>query len=304
MREVLLAGGQVDPALRPSLAAKDAPERREALVLVQFVGPVKEPWLARLRATGAAVLGYAAQNGPAASAFRRASAPAAPTTVGQPRARRPRRARPCRPGAARWRRELWGLTPRARSRGRGRLPPRARGTERAPLAPRQAARLRISHNDLVDSPQASLPYHGFRDAAPAVAKYLELHIRDALDHQSRSRQIALCELALDPVPQDRARVAAVSRDGFLYRQRNHRQSAATLIQRPHKLPQPGVGALAGAVDDERVSHPVSVAKPLLDSERRPHWAARGGRSSAGRAPGCGPGGRGFESRRSPSRNCC
>jgi subtilisin-like proprotein convertase family protein len=63
MREVLLAGGQVDPARRPSLAAKDAPERREALVLVQYVGPVKETWLARLRATGATVLGYAAQNG-------------------------------------------------------------------------------------------------------------------------------------------------------------------------------------------------------------------------------------------------
>jgi subtilisin-like proprotein convertase family protein len=63
MREVLLASGQVDPALRPSLAAKDAPERREALVLVQFVGPAKEQWLARLRATGVTVLGYAAQNG-------------------------------------------------------------------------------------------------------------------------------------------------------------------------------------------------------------------------------------------------
>jgi hypothetical protein len=34
---------------------------------------------------------------------------------------------------------------------------------------------------------------------------------------------------------------------------------------------------------------------MVDSE------ARGGRSSAGRAPGCGPGGRGFESHRSPSR---
>ncbi len=30
--------------------------------------------------------------------------------------------------------------------------------------------------------------------------------------------------------------------------------------------------------------------------------ARGGRSSVGRAPGCGPGGRGFKSRRSPSRS--
>ncbi|HEY7453618.1 MAG TPA: S8 family serine peptidase [Thermoleophilaceae bacterium] len=63
MREVALAGGQVDPAARPSLAAKDGPERSEALVLVQFVGPVKDEWLAKLRATGATVLGYAAQNG-------------------------------------------------------------------------------------------------------------------------------------------------------------------------------------------------------------------------------------------------
>ncbi|HEV7845196.1 MAG TPA: S8 family serine peptidase [Thermoleophilaceae bacterium] len=63
MRDVVLAGGQVDPAARPSLAAKDAPDRREALALVQFVGPVKAEWLAKLRATGATVLGYAAQNG-------------------------------------------------------------------------------------------------------------------------------------------------------------------------------------------------------------------------------------------------
>jgi subtilisin-like proprotein convertase family protein len=63
MREVVLAGGRFDPVRRPSLAAKDAPERSEALVLVQFAGPVKETWLARLRATGATVLGYAAQNG-------------------------------------------------------------------------------------------------------------------------------------------------------------------------------------------------------------------------------------------------
>jgi subtilisin-like proprotein convertase family protein/subtilisin family serine protease len=63
MREVQLAGGDVDPAKRPSLAAKDAPDRGEELVLVQFVGPIKEEWLERLKATGATVLGYAAQNG-------------------------------------------------------------------------------------------------------------------------------------------------------------------------------------------------------------------------------------------------
>jgi subtilisin-like proprotein convertase family protein len=63
MRRVLLASGEVDPAARPSLADKEAPDLGEALVLVQFVGPVKGEWLAKLRATGATVLGYAAQNG-------------------------------------------------------------------------------------------------------------------------------------------------------------------------------------------------------------------------------------------------
>src|SRR4051812_14417913 len=63
MRDVLLAGGQVDPAQRPSLAAKDAPDRGEALALVQFGGPVREEWLVTLRATGAPVRGYGAQNG-------------------------------------------------------------------------------------------------------------------------------------------------------------------------------------------------------------------------------------------------
>ena len=62
MRDVLLAGGEVDPAARPSLAGKEAPDRDEALVLVQFVGPIKAEWLAKLRGTGATVLGYAAQN--------------------------------------------------------------------------------------------------------------------------------------------------------------------------------------------------------------------------------------------------
>ena len=62
MHDVLLAGGEVDPVTRPSLAGKEAPDRGEALVLVQFVGPIKAEWLAKLRATGATVLGYAAQN--------------------------------------------------------------------------------------------------------------------------------------------------------------------------------------------------------------------------------------------------
>jgi subtilisin-like proprotein convertase family protein len=64
MREVSLPAAELDPkADRASLAAKEAPERDEALAIVQFVGPVKEAWLERLEATGARVVQYAAQNG-------------------------------------------------------------------------------------------------------------------------------------------------------------------------------------------------------------------------------------------------
>ena len=48
---------------RDSLAAKGRPEPGEALVLVQFAGPIKGPWLELLRSTGARVVEYVAQNG-------------------------------------------------------------------------------------------------------------------------------------------------------------------------------------------------------------------------------------------------
>jgi subtilisin-like proprotein convertase family protein len=65
LREISLPGSPgIDPlAERESLAAKGVPEPGEALVLVQFVGPIKDAWLERLRATGARVVEYVAQNG-------------------------------------------------------------------------------------------------------------------------------------------------------------------------------------------------------------------------------------------------
>ena len=63
MRSVETAAGAIDPATeRVSLAAKDAPERERVLALVQFVGPPKDAWLARLRATGARIVSYQAEN--------------------------------------------------------------------------------------------------------------------------------------------------------------------------------------------------------------------------------------------------
>jgi subtilisin-like proprotein convertase family protein len=63
MREVTTAAGAIDPAAdRASLAGKRAHDRDEALALVQFVGPPKDAWLRRLRATGARVVTYQAEN--------------------------------------------------------------------------------------------------------------------------------------------------------------------------------------------------------------------------------------------------
>ena len=68
MRRVSLPGGDLDPLRgRASLAAKGSSEPDEALAVVQFAGPVKDAWLARLRASGVRIVQYVPQN-----AYRRA----------------------------------------------------------------------------------------------------------------------------------------------------------------------------------------------------------------------------------------
>ena len=63
MRSVRTAAGAIDPrAERRSLAGKEAPERDEALTLVQFAGPPKDAWLDRLRDTGARIVSYQPEN--------------------------------------------------------------------------------------------------------------------------------------------------------------------------------------------------------------------------------------------------
>jgi subtilisin-like proprotein convertase family protein len=70
MRSVAVGDGTLDPAVAPTLHAAG----EESLALVQFVGPVKDSWLERIRKTGATVVTYMAQNaylvhaGPAAGA--------------------------------------------------------------------------------------------------------------------------------------------------------------------------------------------------------------------------------------------
>jgi subtilisin-like proprotein convertase family protein len=63
MRDVATAAGEFDPETdRASLAGKRAPDRDEVLALVQFVGPPKDAWVERLRATGARIVTYQAEN--------------------------------------------------------------------------------------------------------------------------------------------------------------------------------------------------------------------------------------------------
>jgi subtilisin family serine protease len=57
MQRVALQGRSVDPVR----AQRRAPAR-DGLLVVQFVGPVKDEWIARLRASGARIVSYMAQN--------------------------------------------------------------------------------------------------------------------------------------------------------------------------------------------------------------------------------------------------
>jgi subtilisin-like proprotein convertase family protein len=63
MRLVRLRGRRVDPARqRPRLGGRNTGPRATGLALVQFVGPVKDAWLARVRESGVRLVGYSAQN--------------------------------------------------------------------------------------------------------------------------------------------------------------------------------------------------------------------------------------------------
>jgi subtilisin-like proprotein convertase family protein len=63
MREVSLPAAEFDPRRqRGSLAARGGPDPDEAQALVQFIGPVKDAWLARVEDTGVRLVQYASQN--------------------------------------------------------------------------------------------------------------------------------------------------------------------------------------------------------------------------------------------------
>jgi subtilisin-like proprotein convertase family protein len=88
MRTVRLGGRVLDPATeRTTLAGKAGLPSAPALVVVQFVGPVKDAWLKRLRATGARVVSYTAQNGYLVHAASRAELAALRTLRGDPAVR-------------------------------------------------------------------------------------------------------------------------------------------------------------------------------------------------------------------------
>ncbi len=64
MREVRLGGQVLDPLReRAPLATKRRAPQGPGLAVVQFVGPIKDAWLDRLRSTGVRVVTYMAENG-------------------------------------------------------------------------------------------------------------------------------------------------------------------------------------------------------------------------------------------------
>ena len=64
MRELRLGGQVLDPLReRAPLATKRRAPQASGLAVVQFVGPIKDAWLERLRSTGVRVVTYMAENG-------------------------------------------------------------------------------------------------------------------------------------------------------------------------------------------------------------------------------------------------
>jgi subtilisin-like proprotein convertase family protein len=64
MHLIRLGRSELDPATdRPALDTKNHSPGTHGLAVVQFAGPIKDPWLDRLRATGVRLVSYMAENG-------------------------------------------------------------------------------------------------------------------------------------------------------------------------------------------------------------------------------------------------
>ena len=120
-----------------------------------------------------------------------------------------------------------------------------------------------------------------------------VHPRGQSELQSGQRQYARRQPGLErqgvcrrPPEQGRARVVGNVLGAEGVKGRRDDQSGAEGKQEP-----------GARFREARCAHPFTVADALRRQARL--GLKRGGRSSVGRAPGCGPGGRGFESRRSP-----
>ena len=84
--------------------------------------------------------------------------------------------------------------------------------------------------------------------------------------------------------------------------RYYREAVFVPLPGPDTLTARQIASRIVAPEPRRTGNPVlrSSAGPVCSSRRRSSPASQhGGRSSVGRAPGCGPGCRGFKSRRSP-----
>ena len=74
----------------------------------------------------------------------------------------------------------------------------------------------------------------------------------AFDGEPSPREVLTREVAADLVPEHRAGVAAALRLGLLRNEPHRGDATAALGGRLGELPQRGIGACAGPVDDKRV----------------------------------------------------
>ena len=137
----------------------------------------------------------------------------------------------------------------------------ADGKRAAPAQPpalqaTEAAGARIGEHDLVRAAGQRLGGEGVRRVPGRGGDGVEANAVVAVERHPGSREIAPGQVAADLVPERRVGAAAARRArGFLDDERNDREVVALVAGPAGHRAQRGVGAVGGAVDDERVHRP-------------------------------------------------
>jgi hypothetical protein len=116
----------------------------------------------------------------------------------------------------------------------------------------QPAGRRVDQHDLISAPGQRLTSECGDQLAAGCGEHVEVDLRLSVQGLCCSHQILGRELTANPVPENRARIAAAPRGPLLRREGEHGHPCTALTGADAESPEHLVGALARPVEDERV----------------------------------------------------